>query len=223
MWLTIIIPTYQDDAALQRLVQTLKTWDLATVAVIIVDGEQRLRPTWLPQAYRYLSWPRANRGAQLKAGADLATTPYLWFLHVDSAFPDGSPLPILNQWRPAIGFCTLRYDVPRWIFKWIARGSNFRARRLQMIFGDQSLFVKRTLYQQSGGFESQPLMEDWALSRRLAALHVPMTQLPIPLVTSARKYQQNGVLRTLWQMQMIKLGYVLGRSPQKLWERYYRK
>ena len=111
MWLTIIIPTYQDDVALKRLVQTLETWDLTMVAVIIVDGQDRSRPDWLGVQYKYLNWPKANRGAQLKAGAELATTPYLWFLHADSYFPNGSPLPILAQIHPKIGFCTLKYDI----------------------------------------------------------------------------------------------------------------
>lgn len=70
MWLTIIIPLYHDDKKLQRLLQQLKTWQLAQVAVIIVDGQQRPRPQWLPATYTYLTCSQPNRGRQLRLGAD---------------------------------------------------------------------------------------------------------------------------------------------------------
>ncbi|MFD1672429.1 TIGR04283 family arsenosugar biosynthesis glycosyltransferase [Agrilactobacillus yilanensis] len=223
MWLTIIIPVYQDDAALQRLLAELGQWDLTDVAVIIVDGSQRARPAFLPEDYQYVTSPKANRGAQLQLGARLAQSKAFLFLHADSRFPEGSPLPTLRQTTAKIGFFTLKFDDHRRFFKNLARSSNFRARRAKLLFGDQGLFIQRAIYEQSGGFKAQPLMEDWALSRQLARLNVPFTQFALPILTSARKYQTQGPWRTFWHMQSIKLQYIFGVAPEKLQRRYYRK
>lgn len=222
MWLTIIIPLYHDDKKLQRLLQQLKTWQLAQVAVIIVDGQQRPRPQWLPATYTYLTCSQPNRGRQLRLGAAQATTAKLLFLHSDSYFPQGSPLQLLKQTKVPVGFFTLQFDVATSFFQRLARQSNWRARRRKLIFGDQAFFVTRTAYDQSGGFPDQPLMEDFAFSRQLAKYY-PFHQFTQPIQTSARKYQAGGPYRTLIKMQCIQLLYLLGCSPHWLRRLYYRK
>ncbi|MFC6170413.1 TIGR04283 family arsenosugar biosynthesis glycosyltransferase [Loigolactobacillus jiayinensis] len=223
MWLTIIIPTYHDDVKLQYLVTQFAAWPLVGVAVLIVDGQKRQRPEWLPDDYGYLYCSQPNRGRQLRLGASQAQTDKLLFLHSDSFFPQGSPLTYLRQTSVEVGFFTLQFDRTTHFFKRLARQSNWRARTRKLIFGDQAFFVTRSAYERSGGFPDQPLMEDFAFSRRLAHQHYQFHQIPLIIQTSARQYQMAGPYRTLFKMQCIQLLYMMGCPPTWLRRLYYRK
>lgn len=223
MWLTIIIPIFHDDQALEQLVAELERWELEGVLVVIVDGELRVRPDWVPNKFQYLNNGVPNRGQQLRLGASVAQSSKLLFLHADSRFPSGSPLPLLRKTTVKVGFFTLRFSDSSRFFRLIAWGSNIRARQAKLIFGDQGLFTTKVIYEKSGGFPIQPLMEDWEFSRRLAKVHSKFTQFQLPILTSARKYDREGRFRTFFKMQCVKLLYLLGVSPTALSRLYYRR
>ncbi|ANK65397.1 hypothetical protein AYR54_09210 [Loigolactobacillus backii] len=223
MWLTIIVPIFHDDPAVKQLVVELERWGLEHVAVVIVDGEQRKRPEWLPQNFHYSNNGVPNRGQQLRLGGSVAQSPKLLFLHADSRFPIGSPLPVLRETTAKVGFFTLHFNDKSRFFRVIAWGSNLRARKFKLIFGDQGLFVTKTIYEKSGGFPVQPLMEDFEFSRRLAKVDSEFIQFPLPILTSARKYNREGRFKTFFKMQCLKLLYLLGFSPTILSRLYYRR
>lgn len=220
MWLTIIIPTYHDDNALQRLLGEIQSWHPVGVAMIVVDGVQRMRPSWLPQEIIYLYCP-ANRGAQLHLGGQNAQTEKLLFLHADSHFSEGSPLPLLQSTTAQIGFFKIQFDDSGLFFKVLALGSTFRAKREKLIFGDQGLFITKVAYQKVGGYPAIPLMEDFEFSQRLRKRHFVWTAFDWPIVTSARKYREEGCFKTFFRMQKIKLLYKIGTDPEVLKKMYY--
>lgn len=220
MWLSIIIPTYYDDLALKNLLGQLAQFDLDDVEIIIVDGQVRDHPEWIPKRVNYFSIKHANRGIQLHLGGALASGQYLWFLHADSKF-EVDPIVWLKKHAPELGYCQLQFDDPGKFFKIMSFGSNLRASVGKLVFGDQSFFISAQIYQQVGGFSEQPLMEDYEMSRRLKQLGFQFTQLPITIITSSRKYQQEGHLRLFLKMQVYKLAYALGVSPKILIKYYY--
>lgn len=115
----------------------------------------------------------------------------------------------------------LAYAAPGFFYRFLATSSNWRARHLGLIFGDQSLFVRRTVYQQVGGFPDVPLMEDWILSRKLARRGL-LKQLPDRIIASSRKYDRHP-WRVHFKLMWIKVLFICGVSPQKLAQIYYRK
>lgn len=222
MWLTIIIPTYHDDVSLKNIVYEIQTWDPVGVEVIVVDGEDRTRPTWLPKIVTYLN-SKANRGYQLKLGAQKAHSEKLLFLHADSHFINGSPLKLLKKTTAQIGFFRIHFDDSALFFKVLAFSSNIRAKKLKLIFGDQGMFITKKVYQFAGGFPVLPLMEDYEFSRTLSKLHIDFTEFKMPIMTSARKYQNEGHFKTFFRMQKIRFFYRMGIDPEILKRMYYRR
>ena len=82
-------------------------------------------------------------------------------------------------------------------------------------FGDQGLFLRRSVFEALGGFPDWPILEDVELVKRLRRTgRVIIT--PEAARTSARRWQQGGVLRTWARHQLILTGYALGISPHRL-------
>jgi hypothetical protein len=71
-----------------------------------------------------------------------------------------------------------------------------------------------------GGFAAIPLMEDVEICRRLKA-HCPPKVLYSPVLTSARRWQQRGIVSTVLQMWWLRLAFFLGVSPARLARQYY--
>jgi hypothetical protein len=92
---------------------------------------------------------------------------------------------------------------------------NWRSRLSGIATGDQGIFIHRGLFQQVGGFPLQPLMEDIEISRRLKRLARPVC-LPGPLVTSSRRWETKGIIRTILLMWMLRFAYWGGVKPKHL-------
>ncbi len=97
---------------------------------------------------------------------------------------------------------------------------NQRSRLTGICTGDQAIFVRRDLFNQVGGYADIPLMEDIDLSKRLKRFSPPAC-IRTPLSTSSRRWQQNGVVRTILLMWSLRLQYWAGVSPVRLAEKYY--
>ena len=170
---------------------------------------------------RLVETPR-GRARQMNAGAEQARGELLVFLHVDSLLPADfrasfTTLTPQTQW----GRFDIRLDDPRRTFRLIERMINLRSRLSGIATGDQCMFVSRALFSRVGGFPAQPLMEDVELSKRLKRIAFPFCIATPPLVTSARKWQQGGVWRTVFLMWRLRAAYALGTSPEQLVRKYY--
>jgi hypothetical protein len=96
---------------------------------------------------------------------------------------------------------------------------NLRSRWSGIATGDQAIFVRRAVFERIGGFPEIPLMEDVALSRRLRQISRPVC-LSSPAITSARRWEQRGVVRTIFLMWRLRLAYFCGADPAELAVRY---
>ena len=97
---------------------------------------------------------------------------------------------------------------------------NQRSRLSSVATGDQMIFVHRDLFQRTGGFDAIPLMEDVAYCKKLRR-YAPPLLLDEPVTTSSRRWEDNGVGRTVLRMWFLRLAYFLGVSPRQLWRYYY--
>jgi hypothetical protein len=114
------------------------------------------------------------------------------------------------------------FDNTQPIFKWIAFMMNLRSRVSGIATGDQALFVTHWAFQAVGGYPDIALMEDITISARLKKLGKPCC-LPDKVITSARRWQQHGVFRTILLMWRLRLSYFFGVDPDDLAARYYRR
>jgi rSAM/selenodomain-associated transferase 2 len=215
--LTIVIPVLDEAAIIVAALQTLKPLRARGAEIIVVDGGSRDGTARLaePLADRVIAAAR-GRGATMNAGAALGTGDALVFLHADTILPENADGLIADAiGRRAWGRFDLRIAGRHPLLAVVARMINLRSRLTGVATGDQAIFVTREAFRAVGGFPDLPLMEDIAISRRLKRLCRPFC-IGTPAVTSGRRWERNGVLRTILLMWRLRLAYYLGVEPALL-------
>ena len=165
---------------------------------------------------------KPGRARQMNAGAAAAEGGSLLFLHADTLLPPGWAEVVPRTLRaPGVAAGAFRFRIAgsfagKSFIEWT---TGFRSRWLQRPYGDQGLFLTRALFEEMGGFADLPIMEDYEFSARLRRRGRIVTVGEAAL-TSARRWQTLGVVRTTLRNQWMLAGYHLGVSPQKLATRY---
>jgi rSAM/selenodomain-associated transferase 2 len=221
--LSIIMPVLDEAPLIGEALQALAPFRGRGVEVIIVDGGSRDRTVELarPHADQVISSPR-GRAAQMNAGAAIARGDVLLFLHADTRLPDGADA-IVHEGFESSGRSWGRFNVtiegPSPLLTIVAGAINLRSRLTGIATGDQAMFVTRAAFQNVGGFPDIALMEDVALSRALKHVSAPLC-LTAHVTTSGRRWEKNGIWRTILLMWRLRLAYVLGAEPATLARRY---
>ena len=204
--ISVVIPTYNEEAALPSTLQYLFR-QAGDYEVIIVDGGSLDRTCEIARAQprvRLLTAPK-GRASQMNVGARYAVGEWLLFLHADTQLPDGA-LTRLNAMEPDLaiqaGGFLHRFSGGDWRLRLVSFLDNFRCLRTRIIYGDQALFVRRTLFERLGGFPEQPILEDVAFCEKLVRVTTPMLLAP-PVMTDSRKFVKMGVWRSLARVLLI--------------------
>lgn len=219
--LSFVIPVLDEAATVGRLLEDLAR-DFPGAERIVVDGGSGddTVPRAMALADTMLLGER-GRAAQMNLGARVARGHYLLFLHADTRpqFREEQLLEALAE-QPEWGFCRVGLDSRRRALRLVARAMNRRARLTAVATGDQLLVVRRESFEALGGFAAIPLMEDVELCKRLRR-RGPPAAFDLPVLTSARRWEQRGVMRTVLHMWSLRLAYWMGVSPRRLWRHYY--
>lgn len=210
-------------ACLERLRQATGSEQAAgTVEVIVSDGGSRDQTAIIAREYARVVTRPGGRAAGLNAGAAVARGDILLFLHADTVLP-ANALAIVRQALRDPGVAGGRFrvalDNPGWPFRVIAGAINLRDRLLGGFTGDQAVFVRAGIFRDMGGYAPLPLMEDLDFAARLAR-RGRVVRLPQAVVTSARRWERGGVLRTIVRMWTLRLLYRCGVHPQRLAPHY---
>ena len=217
--LSIIIPTLNEAEAIVPTLASLQSFRGREIEIIVVDGgstDDTLHLT-RPLADR-IAAARRGRASQMNAGAAIARGKVLLFLHADTQLPLGAVELIraaLSDACRSWGRFDVRIDSGNPVLWVVARMMNLRSRWTGIATGDQAIFVRRDDFERIGGFPDIPLMEDIALSRALGRLSPPAC-ISIPVITSARRWQRHGVLRTILLMWRLRFAYSRGADPADL-------
>lgn len=222
MKISIIIPVLNEEMNLSRLSHYLQSVQQHGHEVIVVDGGSR--DNTLSIAYRItntviVSMP--GRALQMNSGAAIASGEVLLFLHADTFLPEDALKIIadLSQKRNLWGRFNVRLSSSRFVFRLIETLMNLRSCFTSIATGDQAIFIEKNLFKQVGGFPEIALMEDIEISRRLkkASRAVCIKQ---KVITSSRRWENNGVVATVLLMWKLRLYYFFGVSPEKLKQLY---
>ena len=222
--ISIVIPTLNEAATIARTLSRLEGID--DLEVIVVDGGS-IDETVRLAGSRGVKVIRSNAGKafQMNAGAAAATGGILLFLHADTLLPEGFSQKIaaaLDQKGVAAGAFRLSIDSSTRRIRFIETVANLRSRFLRLPYGDQALFMKKSLFEAAGGFADLRIMEDFILVRRLKRKG-KIVILPDAVVTSPRRWLHFGVWRTWLVNQMIIIAFYLGISSQRLARWYHRE
>lgn len=214
--LSIIIPCLNESTMVRERLTALQGLRRAGHELILVDGGSDDGTLELAGSLvdQMIDSP-TGRARQMNAGAKAAQGEILWFLHLDSRLPPGAAQRVIDSVAGGWGRFDVRLSGRHILFRVIERLMNLRSCVSGIATGDQGIFVHRELFFASDGFPDIPLMEDIVLSRRLKRRRRPVCLRP-PLVTSSRRWERHGILRTVLLMWYLRLAYFLGASPEYL-------
>jgi rSAM/selenodomain-associated transferase 2 len=221
--LSIIVPVLDEAAGVREALAALEPLHARGAEVIVVDGGSRdgTQEAARPFADVVLAAPR-GRGSQMNAGGAAANGDVLLFLHADTRLPpdaDRLVAAVLAESTRTWG----RFDVTiagrSPLLRIVAAMMNWRSRVSGIATGDQAMFMTRGAFAKAGGFPDIPLMEDIVLSRRLKAIGPPAC-LAARVTTSGRRWDRDGVVRTIFMMWRLRLAFFMGAEPARLARQY---
>jgi rSAM/selenodomain-associated transferase 2 len=220
--ISIIIPVLNEAGGIVQSLERLQEFRARGAEIIVVDGGSDDGTVGLALPFAdCVTTAARGRGEQMNAGARKAGGGILLFLHADTKLPPATP----NLIAAAIaggarwGRFDVRIDGSPSGLALVALMMNWRSRLTGIATGDQAIFVTRERFRAVGGYREIPLMEDIELSRALRRLGPPVC-LRERVVTSSRRWERNGVARTVLLMWWLRLRFFLGADPADLAMRY---
>jgi rSAM/selenodomain-associated transferase 2 len=217
--LSIVVPVLNEAETIAGHLEGLAPLRARGAEVIVVDGGSDDDTPNLARARADLVLAaERGRASQMNAGARAAAGDILLFLHADTRLPPGADdlaRRALASGKRFWGRFDVRIEGRHRLLGLVAALMNRRSRLTGIATGDQAIFVSRPAFEAVGGYPDIPLMEDIVLSRRLKRLSRPAC-LAARVTTSGRRWEKNGVLRTILTMWRLRLSFALGADPQAL-------
>jgi rSAM/selenodomain-associated transferase 2 len=222
--ISIIIPVYNEETHIASTVELIRQRDTEQLVseIIISDGGSKDNTVNIAALTnsRVVISPQKGRAAQMNYGAHQASGELLYFIHADTVPPLGFSTEIITAFNAGAdaGCFMLAFDHDHWYLKTLCYFTRFDVGAFR--YGDQSLFIRKKLFLKSQGFhEDHIVMEDYELVRRIRK-GSKFVVLKKPVLTSARKYLENGFYKTQAVFFLIFFMYKFGYSQQKLVSTY---
>lgn len=221
--LSVVIPTLNEADSIVHTLLPLQRWRKDFLEIILCDAGSTDNTLNLAQPLcDRIEQTAPGRALQMNAGAARACGEFILFLHADTQLPEtlNTLVTVWQQENTCWGFFPVRLTGRHPLLRMVETSMNWRSRLTSVATGDQCLFMTRKLFQQQGGFDEIPLMEDIALSKRLRRVHKPRVE-GVAVMTSSRRWEAKGIVRTIVFMWRLRLAYFMGASPHDLVKLYY--
>lgn len=227
--LSIIIPTFNEAPRIAALIRALRALPGPAREIIVSDGGSSDETARFAHKSGAIVVETARgRGAQLNAGAQIASGEILWFVHADARLHQRSLDYLQRCARDARiygGNFRLRFKADNWASHLFARIAR-QQRRLGLYYGDSGIWVQREVFAALKGYRHLPLFEDYDFARRLenyAHLRDAQTALaPLPITVSSRRFREKP-LRILGQWLWLQTLFCCGVPPEHLAQSYHPK
>jgi rSAM/selenodomain-associated transferase 2 len=221
MKLSVIMPVLNEAGGIEEALTSLAPLRARGVEIVVADGGSSDATVALarPLADLVIAAPR-GRGVQMNAGAAASGGDVLLFLHADTHLPRDADA-LMRDGLVRSGCTWGRFDVriagAHPLFPVIAAMMNLRSRITGIATGDQAIFITRAAF--GAGFPEIALMEDIAMAKRLKRAGAPLC-ISSRAVTSGRRWEKHGVMKTILLMWRLRLFYFLGANPARLARSY---
>jgi len=223
MKVSIIVPVLNEAQTLATFLGYLQPLRDMGHEVIVVDGSSHDDSSSIASpCCDLLVSAGSGRARQMNAGAEQATGDWLLFLHADTRLPEpfSDWLSIIEHSDAQWGRFNLTLSGQQWLFRVIESCINWRSRLTKIATGDQALFIRRQQFSRIKGFADIPLMEDIEICGRLRRNFSPLC-LVMPVLTSSRRWEKGGIVRTIGLMWSLRWRYFFGADPVQLAKRYH--
>jgi rSAM/selenodomain-associated transferase 2 len=224
--ISVIIPVLNEAEGISGLISHLRDLEGGKdIEIIVVDGDPAGRTIKaIHDAGVVTTIGEQGRAVQMNRGAVLAEGDILLFLHADTFLPRNAFTRIQEAFQEAeyvAGSFDLGIRSARKIFRITERYVALRTRIFRIPFGDQAIFIKREYFERIGGYRDLPIMEDVELMRRIRGRGDVICIISDKALTSARRWERDGVLFTTLRNWVLQTLYCCGVSPKHL-ARFYR-
>lgn len=222
---SVIIPCFHDEEKLACLLTQLQKLPNKPWEIIVVDASnsESCAELCAQFAAQYIV-SEPCRGQQLLTGAAQAKGDVLWFLHADaqlSADPLTAMTKAIAQGATG-GYFRFRFAAPRAWPDFILEPMISLRCKIGVPYGDQGIFMARSVYHQVGGHAPWPLFEEVPLVRAARRIG-KFLPLAAPIFIDPRRWQRDGWWRRTWHNRMLALNFMCGVTPQELASRYHSK
>ncbi len=219
--LSVVIPVFNEGDGVVRCLKRLRQLD-GIHEVVLVDASDAseslaiLSSLNLEEGVILEQSPQKGRSRQMNLGASIATGRSLLFLHCDTELPEDAFSIVENCLQNnSWGRFDVDLNAPGWNFRIIETMLRLRSRMTRLATGDQAIFVRADWFKEQGMFADMPLMEDIEFSRRVGAQFKPALAA-VAVKTSARRWQKNGVWKTILLMWKLRFLFRVGVDVEKL-------
>ncbi len=220
--ISIIIPVYNEEAIIVSQLKLLQSIKNNKIEIILVDGGSDDQTRELASPYvDNLLISEKGRAHQMNYGANHANGELFIFLHIDTMLAEDGlcylmSMPTkINYW----GRFDVSFTNTYIIFSIIAFMMNLRSRVSRIATGDQAIFISAGLFNHVGGFPEIALMEDVSMSKKLRKIINPLC-LKQNVITSSRRWEEKGVVKTILYMWFLRLAYFFRKQPDRLNQLY---
>ncbi len=212
--ISIIIPTLNEEKTISQCLETVV--NIPGVEVIVSDGGSTDRTVEIAGQHRAVKVVSSltGRSIQMNNGATCARGEILLFLHADCILSKEVVLKIRQIFKNNLfvgGAFKIRLLSDEFPYRLIEMGINFRSKVFKLPYGDQGLFVKKSIFVKLGGFREMPICEDLDFVYRLKKCG-KLAILNERIFSSVRMWKNYGILRTSIRNQSLLVSYVLGRK-----------
>jgi rSAM/selenodomain-associated transferase 2 len=218
---SIIIPVLNEEKSISALLENLKGQD-GDYEIIIADGGSTDNTLTKCISYRDIKIVTSEKGRalQMNKGASIALGTTLLFLHADTTLPGKGIQAIekaMGDNKILGGSFYVKFDEQNRILNFLSRFTRINNRYLT--WGDQGIFIRKTIFDEIGGYKDIPVMEDLEIQKKLRRKG-RFIKLPLAVTTSARRFIQNGIIRQQLLNILLVMAYETGVSPCRIKQFY---
>lgn len=224
--ISIIIPVLNEQNEIHDALMCLQKYRRQGHEIIVVDGRSEDNTVKVAgHLCDKLISSAAGRARQMNAGAEQASGDILLFLHIDTRLPGEAVEYIRSNLHKYKNKVWGRFDVKlsgkHPLLSIVALLMNLRSRITGIATGDQAIFTTKQAFLDVNAYPEIPLMEDIRFSRKLLGISRPIC-IKNKLTTSSRRWEENGIIRTILLMWYLRLAHFCGKHPDEL-SRLYSK
>lgn len=219
MKISVVIPALNEESHIEKTLQSVTKQD-GDYEFSVVDGGSTDNTVTIAKKYTTVTKSKCGRAIQMNTGAKACSGDILLFLHADTILPDNAFREIRKRMQDdtvAGGSFYIAFDTDTFILRGVSFITRFNFRLFH--FGDQGIFVRRSIFQTLNGYKEMPIMEDYDFYKRLGN-QGKVILMRMPVISSARRFIRRGVIRQLLINKLVVLAYWSGVDIQTI-KRFY--